>query len=193
MNKSILLAGVGGQGTVLASKLIAQAAIDTGYPVKTAETIGMAQRGGSVVSHVRIGEAYSPLIPKGKADVIVGFEPAETVRALSYLKNGGLVITAAKAVKPVTASLSDSAYHGAEMISYLQRNQERFLQVDGEKICEACGSAKVLNIALLGAACAAGALGISIADLSQVIQRRIPQKFVEMNLKALQLGAREVK
>ena len=97
MNKSILLAGVGGQGTVLASKLIAQAAIDLGFPARTAETIGMAQRGGCVVSHVRIGEAHSPLIPKGKADIIIGFEPAEAVRCLPYLKEEGVVVTTKKA------------------------------------------------------------------------------------------------
>lgn len=193
MNKSILLAGVGGQGTVLASKLIAQAAIDLGFPARTAETIGMAQRGGCVVSHVRIGEAHSPLIPKGKADIIIGFEPAEAVRCLPYLKDEGAVVTTKKAIKPVTASLSGSSYDGTEMIDYLTRNQERFVVVDGEKICAACGSAKVLNIALLGAACAAGALGIPRKSFQKAIESRLPQKFVTMNLKALELGAQEVK
>ena len=141
MNKSILLAGVGGQGTVLASKLIAQAAIDLGFPARTAETIGMAQRGVCVVSHVRIGEAHSPLIPKGKADIIIGFEPAEAVRCLPYLKEEGVVVTTKKAIKPVTASLSGSSYDGTEMIDYLTRNQEKLVVVDGEKICAACGSA----------------------------------------------------
>lgn len=193
MNKSILLAGVGGQGTVLASKLIAQAAIDLGLSARTAETIGMAQRGGCVVSHVRIGEAYSPLIPKGKADIIIGFEPAEAVRCLIYLKEGGVIVTTKKAIKPVTASLSGSSYDGTEMIDYLTRNQKNLVVVDGEKICAACGSAKVLNIALLGAACAAGALGIPKESFQKAIESRLPQKFVTMNLKALELGAQEVK
>ena len=87
MSKSVILCGVGGQGTVLASKLISYAAMAKGEEVRSAETIGMAQRGGSVTSHVRIGEgAFSPLIPKGKADVMIAFEPAEAVRNLSYLK-----------------------------------------------------------------------------------------------------------
>lgn len=193
MNKSVLLAGVGGQGTVLASKLIAQAAIDLGLSARTAETIGMAQRGGCVVSHVRIGEAHSPLIPKGKADIIIGFEPAEAVRCLPYLKDGGVVITTKKAIKPVTASLSGSSYDGTEMIDYLARNQEKLVVVDGEKIRAACGSAKVLNIALLGAACAAGTLGIPMESFQKAIESRLPQKFVTMNLKALELGAQEVK
>ena len=90
MNKNIVLCGVGGQGTVLASKLIASAAMDKSLPVMSAETIGMAQRGGSVFSHVRIGEdVYSPMIAKGEADIILGFEPGEAVRMLPFLKEGG--------------------------------------------------------------------------------------------------------
>ena len=193
MNKSILLAGVGGQGTVLASKLIAQAAIDLGFPARTAETIGMAQRGGCVVSHVRIGDSHSPLIPKGKADMIIGFEPAEAVRCLPYLKEDSVVITTKKAIKPVTASLAGSSYNGTEMIDYLIRNQKSLVVVDGDNICQACGSAKVLNLALLGAACATGKLGISAESFVSAIEQRLPQKFVAMNLKALKLGAGEVK
>ena len=90
MNKDILVCGVGGQGTVLASKLIASAYMAKGETVHSAETIGMAQRGGSVTSHVRIGEAYSPLIAQGGADIILAFEPAEAVRNLAYLKKGDI-------------------------------------------------------------------------------------------------------
>ena len=109
MNKNCLLCGVGGQGVILASKLIAYAAMEKGMSVRTSETIGMAQRGGSVVSHVRIGEkTYSPMIPKGSADVLLAFEPAEAVRSLPYLKAGkeeGCVIVNRKAVQPVTSAL----------------------------------------------------------------------------------------
>lgn len=91
--KNILLCGVGGQGTVLASKLIAYAAMKQGLAVRTSETIGMAQRGGCVVSHVRIGRMIdSPLVPRGSADLLLGFEPGETVRCLPYLRQGGTVI-----------------------------------------------------------------------------------------------------
>ena len=92
MKKDILICGVGGQGTVLASKIIAAAAMEAGNNVHSAETIGMAQRGGSVTSHVRIGEASSPLIPKGKCDLLLAFEPSEAVRNLPYLKENGLVV-----------------------------------------------------------------------------------------------------
>ena len=120
---SCLLCGVGGQGTVLASKLLAYAYMQQGKSVRTAETIGMAQRGGCVVSHVRAGaEIHSPLIPKGKADVMIAFEPAEAVRCLPFLKQGGTVVVNQKAVKPVTASLSGLAYTGDAGVPAIRRH-----------------------------------------------------------------------
>jgi indolepyruvate ferredoxin oxidoreductase beta subunit len=188
-----ILAGVGGQGTILASKLIAETAMAEGWQARTAETIGMAQRGGCVVSHVRIGtDIHSPLVPLKSADIIIGFEPAEAVRCLPYLKDKGFVIVSQKGVKPVTASLSNSDYDGSEMLSYLRSNIEHLVIVDGEAICAACGSPKVLNIALLGAAVATGALGISYADLERTIQAKLPPKVVAMNLQAMSLGAETV-
>lgn len=188
MKNNCLLCGVGGQGTVLAAKLIAFAAMAKGSSVRTAETIGMAQRGGCVVSHVRTGENIaSPLIPKGGADVIIAFEPAEAVRCLSYLKKGGTVIVNKKAVKPVTASLGGSSYNGAEMIEYLEKNVQNLVVIDGDKICEMCGSAKVLNITLLAAAAKSGGLGIEIDDLKNAIIKMVPAKFHALNLKAIEL------
>ena len=106
MTKNIILCGVGGQGTVLASRLISAAAMDRGWPVMSAETIGMAQRGGSVFSHLRIGEeVHCPMIARGEADLILGFEPGEAVRMLPWLKPGGAVVTADRGVTPVTVSL----------------------------------------------------------------------------------------
>lgn len=187
--KNCLICGVGGQGTVLASKLIAQAAIDMGLSAKTAETIGMAQRGGSVVSHVRIGENLSaPMIGPGEADVIIGFEPGETVRCLDYLKKGGTVIVNTNAVVPVTASLG-LHYEGAEMIGYLEKLAERgalkLIKVDGNAVCEKLGSAKVLNVVLLGKAASSGILGIEPEKIAEVIKARLPEKFHEINLRAL--------
>jgi indolepyruvate ferredoxin oxidoreductase beta subunit len=153
LSKNILLCGVGGQGTVLASRLIASAAMEKGLNVRTAETIGMAQRGGCVVSHVRTGsEIHSPLIPTGSADVIIGFEPAEAVRNLSFLKPGGTVVVNNRAIKPVTSSLGGSAYIGAEMLDWLKANVKNLLVVDGDGICARLGSPKVLNTVLLAAA-----------------------------------------
>lgn len=191
MTVNCILSGVGGQGTVLASKLIAQAAMDKGQNARTAETIGMAQRGGCVVSHVRIGdEIHSPMIPKHSADVIIGFEPAEAVRCLPYLKKGGVAVVSRKAIRPVTSSLGNSAYNGSEMMPYLQKEAARLIVVDGDKICKACGSAKVLNVALLGAACASGMLGLSMDELKTAISKRVKPQFIALNTKALEEGAK---
>ena len=189
-----ILAGVGGQGTVLASKLIAQSALDQGKQVRTAETIGMAQRGGCVVSHVRIGEEmiHSPLIPLKSADVLIGFEPAEAVRSLAYLKDGGTVIVSQKAIKPITDSLSSTDYDGDEMLKYLGSHIKHLIVVDGEAIFAATGGKKVLNIALLGAAISTGVLGISMEDIEGTINKKLASTFIQMNLKALQAGAQTV-
>ena len=188
MNTNCLLCGVGGQGTVLASKLISAAAMKKGLKARSAETIGMAQRGGCVVSHVRIGDQiYSPLIPKGGADVIIAFEPAEAVRCLPYLKKNGTVIVNTKPVIPVTASLGIGSYTGAEMIQYLREHVQNLIVVNGDEIAEKLHSAKALNVALLGAAAKSGALGLSIEELEDVILERIPEKFRELNLNALHI------
>jgi len=190
MNKNILLCGVGGQGTVLASRLIALAAMEKGFETKGAETIGMAQRGGSVVSHVRLGEnIHSPLIPHKKADLIIGFEPAEAVRCLPYLKKGGCVIVCPKDIQPVTSSLMGGSYKGSEMLEYLKQKVEKLIVVDGDEICRQCGSPKVLNVVLLGAAVASGETGITLEEMEKAVEKRVPEKFKEMNMKALRLGA----
>lgn len=187
MKMNCLLAGVGGQGTVLASKLIAQCAINKGLSARTAETIGMAQRGGCVVSHVRFGEeVFSPLIPKGEADIIIAFEPGEAVRNLAYLKKGGTVIVSTRAVKPVTDALSKSSYSGEEMLSYLKSHVEKLKIVDAERAETELGTSKVMNLVLLGAA--GDALGITKAELERVIDERIPEKFRELNKKAINLS-----
>ena len=189
MSKSVILCGVGGQGTVLASKLISYAAMAKGEAVRSAETIGMAQRGGSVTSHIRIGkEAFSPLIPKGKADVMIAFEPAEAVRNLDYLKTEGVVVVSKKAVKPVTASLSSKVYDGQDMLDYLEKKVKRLVIVDGQQIMEELGSAKVLNVVLLGAAIGCHEVDISIEEIRQAIKEKVPERFYELNLRALEAG-----
>lgn len=190
MTNNCLLCGVGGQGTVLASKLLAYAAMEKGQNARTAETIGMAQRGGCVVSHVRVGdEIHSPLIPKGQADVILAFEPAEAVRCLPYLKADGAVVVNKKAVKPVTASLTDSDYDGSEMIEFLQKKVKNLILIDGDSACEQLGSAKVLNIVLLAAAAKSGKLSMNTEELKTAIKNRVPEKFHALNLKAVDLAA----
>lgn len=187
---NILLSGVGGQGTVLASKLIAEAAISAGYNVHTAETIGMAQRGGCVVSHVRIGDGvYSPLIPKGTADIIIAFEPAEAVRTLMYLKQDGIVVTSSAAVKPVTDMFAETPYAAEAMLDYLEKNNIKTVVVDADKIVDMFGNAKSLNVALLGAATVNCDIGITKTDIADAILSTTKEVFHEQNLKALELGA----
>ncbi len=184
-----ILTGVGGQGTVLASKLIASTALENGLMVRTAETIGMAQRGGCVVSHVRTGEnLYSPLISYGQADIIIGFEPAEAVRCLPYLKKGGTVVVSSRGMQPVTAALTNFAYDGSEMMDYLRAHVANLIVVDGEKICEAIGTVKVLNTVLLGAALTTNTLNITKEQIIHSIHNQLAPKYVDMNLKALELG-----
>ena len=179
MTKNVLLCGVGGQGTVLASRLIALAAMEKGMEARGAETIGMAQRGGSVVSHVRIGEEiHSPLIPYKAA-----------VRCLPYLKKGGCMVVSPVPIRPVTASLTGGAYTGNEMMEYLKQTVDNLVVVDGTAICAQSGSPKVLNVALLGAAIASGLIGISLEEMEQAILKRVPEKFRAMNVTALNLGA----
>lgn len=190
MTKNVLLCGVGGQGTVLASRLISLAAMEKGMEARGAETIGMAQRGGSVVSHVRIGEEiHSPLIPHGGAHVLIGFEPAEAVRCLPYLRKGGCVVVSPAPIRPVTASLTGGAYTGREMMEYLERAVDNLVVVDGAAISRECGSEKVMNVALLGAATASGLIGISLEEMEAAIEKRVPEKFKDMNMKALKMGA----
>ena len=187
MNRNILICGVGGQGVVLTSKLLAKAAMAKGLFARTAETIGMAQRGGSVVSHVRVGESFSPLIPKGFADAILALEPAEAVRCLSYLKPGGAVVASRKAVKPVTAALSGSGYSAEEMLAYLAQ-KAKLVSVDTEAICREAGSGRAANMAILGAAAASGALGFDLPEIEALLEE-LGGRFLPVNLSALRLGA----
>ena len=191
--RSCLLCGVGGQGTVLASRLIAAAAMNKGLAAETAETIGMAQRGGSVVSHVRIGcDIPSPMIPTGGADILLGFEPGEAAACLSYLKPGGTIIVSRQEITPITAALGASGYRGEDCLSYLKARVPDCHILDGEEICRTCGSPKVLNVALVGALCASGAMDLSLEEARQALKQRLKPGLLEMNLKALDLGAQAV-
>ncbi len=184
MSKNIIICGVGGQGTVLAAKVLSQAAISNGERVLSAETIGMAQRGGSVVSHVRIGEdVYSPLVPQGQADVLIAFEAAEAVRNIAFLKQGGSVIVNKKVVQPVTASLSGKTFDENEMISYLEKVAGKVIAVDTDQACKELGSSKVVNMVLLGAASKTGL--ISKDELKAALRLLVKPEFYELNVRAI--------
>ena len=187
MSDSIVLCGVGGQGTILASKLLAAAAMSKGLPVKTAETIGMAQRGGSVISHGRIGDGVaSPLIGRGRADLIIAFEPAEAVRQLPYLREGGTVVVSTRPIIPVSATIGGPVYDLAAVMAYLREQVgEKLVVVDADAAAEALGSAKCLNVVLLGAAVRTRVLALTADDIRSAIAARLPERFHELNFRAL--------
>ena len=188
-----VIAGVGGQGTVLASKLIAAAAMKKGLAVRTTETIGMAQRGGSVISHIRIGEnlehIFSPIIPLGQADAIIAFEPAEAVRQLSFLSNKGRLVVCDMAVKPVGSA--GDAYDGVVMLEFLKDKIAELIIIDGAQVMQRC--AKALNVALLGAAAQTGILPFDTKTLEETLTEMIPERFIEINKTAYELGRSIVK
>lgn len=187
MQKNIILTGVGGQGTVLASKLIAAASMNKGLPVMSAETIGMAQKGGSVFSHLRVGEGVrSPMIRRGTVDLLLAFEPAEAVRMLPYLKKGGTVVVNSHPIMPVTAALKGTDYNGAEMVEYLREHTEHVLVIDGQKAAAVIGNPKTLNVIMLGAALESGALDfLTEEDVLQAIRQKVKPAYVALNEKAL--------
>ena len=187
MKRDIMICGVGGQGTVLASKLIAAAAMAEGNTVHSAETIGMAQRGGPVTSHVRIGDdAFSPLIPIGGADLLIAFEPSEAVRNLRYLKKDGFVIVNRVPMKPTSLGSSEG-YDGKAEIAYV-KTRCRCLIVDSDALCAPFGSTKFFNVAVLGAAAGTGELGISAESIKNTIISIVPERFQEKNLAAFEAG-----
>ena len=184
MNKDILICGVGGQGTVLASRIIAAAAMAEGNTVHSAETIGMAQRGGPVTSHIRIGEeVFSPLIPFGRADLMIGFEPSEAVRNIKYLSPGGAAVVNTCPVMPVDGD----GYIAEDMTEYLKKHGGCIF-ANGTEECKRLGSARFLNILLLGIAAGSGHLGLSKDTMMDEIAQRVPGKFREANIQAFLRG-----
>ncbi|MBQ8072847.1 MAG: indolepyruvate oxidoreductase subunit beta [Clostridia bacterium] len=188
MRKDILICGVGGQGTVLASRILAAAAMEEGNTVHSAETIGMAQRGGSVTSHVRIGaEARAPMIPFGSADLLLAFEPAEAVRNLKYLRKDGMAIVNTAPTRPVMESLHPTGYSGEGMTAYLLQKCSCIL-VNADEVCAPFGSSRFFNIILLGIAAGSGRLELSKETLLRQIEKSVPARFLEVNLRAFHNG-----
>lgn len=192
MRRDIVLCGTGGQGTVLASRLLATAAMRKCLPVKTAETIGMAQRGGSVLSHVRVGEGVaSPLVGSGRADVILAFEPSEAARQLRLLKPGGAVVVSNRPVVPVSAVTGGPAYGLDAVMGYLRGAVSNLTVVDADAAARELGSAKVLNVLLLGAAARTGALGFTVDEVRAAVHDVVPERFLALNDRALDYAKEE--
>jgi len=180
---NLIIAGVGGQGTVLASKLIAAAAMKKGFDVRTTETIGMAQRGGSVFGHVRIGDKiFSPLIPSGKADALIAFEAAEAVRQLHFLNKDGAVIVCGSTAKP--------AYETAVMTDYLKSKINKLIIADSKQLLYSGQNIKTLNVFLLGVAAHSGIFPFDAQTLKDVLKENLSRRILEMNLNAFETGGK---
>ena len=185
---NILLCGVGGQGIVLTSKLIAAAAMEKGTDVRSAETIGMAQKGGSVVSYLRVGKCRAPMFREGQADIMISFEPAEAVREIRYLRPGGTVILNTHPVMPVTAALTGGKYDPSEMTGYIRGCGFRLIALDAQKIAEEIGSARSANMVMLSAAVQSGVLPFTRDEIAQVMKKTVRPQFIDINMKALMYG-----
>lgn len=185
---NFILVGVGGQGTILASDVLAELGLKLGYDVKKAEVHGMSQRGGSVISHLRWGnQVFSPIIPRGEADVLVAFEKLEAIRFRDLLKPGGLALVNDYAIEPVTVNTSGIPYPGdSELRDQLARVTEQTYWVKGIEIAEGLGDARAANVVLLGALSALLDMEEDVWD--EVLQMRIPPKYLSLNRKAFQVG-----
>ena len=184
-NMNIMVVGVGGQGTLLTSRIIGKTALDAGFDVKLSEVHGMAQRGGSVVTFVRFGEkVYEPGVEEGDADVLVAFERLEALRYAHYLKKDGIIIVNDCRIDPMTVVIGASEY--PDNIIETLKSKHTVYSIDGGKIANELGNSKVLNSVVLGVA--AKYIGFDKQDWIKVIEKTVPQKTIEINEKAFSMG-----
>ncbi len=182
---NIMIVGVGGQGTLLASRILGNAVISRGYDVKVSEVHGMSQRGGSVVTYVKYGDAVSsPIIGEGEADIILAFELLEAYRALPSLKKGGRMIVNTQKINPMPV-ITGAAEYPADIESKLAAKID-LTAVDALALAKEAGSIKAVNVVLIGLL--AKNTSISYEDWIQTIKETVPPKFLEINLKAFELG-----
>lgn len=183
---NILLAGVGGQGILLASEILAEACMLAGFDVKKSEIHGMSQRGGSVVSHVRFGkEVFSPVVPEGEGDILFGFELLETCRYLNLLRPGAKVIANDFRIQPPSVLLGQERYPD-DLPERISARFSDFILIDGLKIATETGNPRVANTVLLGAV--SRHLQIELAVWQQAVGKMVPAKALEINLRAFQAG-----
>ena len=186
MTKNILIVGVGGQGTLLASKVMGKVFLDSGYDVKVSEVHGMSQRGGSVVTYVRYGdEVYSTLIDKGEADILLSFEALEAARWLPYLKKDGVVITNTQRLNPMSVVMGKATYPD-DILEKIKAAGVNPVEADALALAEEAGSAKSVNVVLLGIA--AKHIGLDKQLWRDAVKSTVPPKTVDMNVAAFEKG-----
>lgn len=183
--KNIMIVGVGGQGTLLASRILGNAVISEGYDVKVSEVHGMSQRGGSVVTYVKYGDkVFSPIIDRGEADIILAFEKLEAARALPYLKEGGTVILNDREIAPMPVITGAAEYPDGLVADIAAK--AKVIAIDALSLSLEAGSAKAVNVVLIGVL--ARSSDISKEVWIQTIKDTVPAKFLDLNLKAFELG-----
>ena len=187
---NLLVAGVGGQGVILMSELLGQAAVTDGFKVRGSEVLGMAVRGGPVMSAIRIGsEVYGPLIPSGRAHLLIGMEPAEALRNSVYLAPDASVIVNTRTVVPFTVSLGQSGYPALdEILSHLKRHAGRVITLDADALALEAGNLLAANIVMLGAAFGTAMVPVREATVRTALEEHFPVRLLPVNLKAFELG-----
>lgn len=184
--KSIMIVGVGGQGTLLASRLLGAALLSEGYDVKVSEVHGMSQRGGSVVTYVKYGEKVaSPIVQKGQADLILAFEQLEAARWLPFLKSDGTIIANTQQIDPMPVVIGTAEYP-LGVLDAVRATGANLTEIDALSLAVKAGSPKAVNVVLIGVM--ASHMDISYAVWENAIRATVPEKFLELNLKAFEYG-----
>lgn len=189
MKLDIVISGVGGQGSILASRALACSAMKCGLSVRTSEVIGMAQREGPVTSHVRMGSSlHGAIIPQGEAGILLGFELAETVRGLGMLRPGGTVITSLSTIVPVSVQLGISGYDARSFVKYIKERVEKVFFIDADLLAGRAGHPKTANVVMLGALSALHGLPFGPDRLVRAVLDHVPEKLKEINQRAFEIG-----
>ena len=185
----LIIVAVGGQGNLLASKVLGEAALISGVPVRMSEIHGMAQRGGVVESAIVFGEAESSIISDNEADILLGFEPVETLRAINRANKNTIVITNTATLPPFTVAIGKGVYPPIDTIkSLLQEKCKSLVAIDAMKIAKEAGTPMSVNIVLLGALVQSGRLGFTKENMIEAIKRKTKKDFLPMNIKAFEMG-----
>jgi indolepyruvate ferredoxin oxidoreductase beta subunit len=187
--KRLVFIGVGGQGNLLASRLLGEAALSMGIPTVVSEIHGMAQRGGIVESAVLLGDVTSPIVSSAEADVLIGFEPLETLRALNKCNQDTVVITNTHPLPPFTVAIGQGAYPPVdESLKLIRDKAKRVIAFDGNAIAESVGNPLSLNMVMLGALIGSGTIPIGATEMKKILETSTKKAFLESNLKAFDMG-----
>ena len=187
--KRLVFIGVGGQGNLLASRLLGEAALSMNIPTVVSEIHGMAQRGGIVESAVLLGDVSSPIVSSAEADVLIGFEPLETLRALGKCNQDTVVITNTHPLPPFTVAVGQGTYPPVEeTLKFIRERAKKVIKLDGNAIAEEVGNPLSLNMVMLGALIGSGTTPIGAEEMKKVLSTSTKKAFLESNLKAFDMG-----